>query len=458
MAMKEENAKVVRSGVAILPQFTATTTAMANVEEEAGWNSLPLEIQFEILARVPALDLIGLKPVCKSWFNLISSNRYFSYAQLARCRFRSRLSILLDEHQYVSGQQGGGSFRYHYLAFETDGGGSAQLSTAELLHNRELNLEALLPWASKQDEVYVLSSCDGLILFSASSSGNFSENLRLFVCNPVIALSAMLPSPPADADYEYEIRAWALGYDDSAAGGTIRYKVVGIRRSKSYPHKNQLVLFTLGCTSLSSSWRVIDIENDFNRYRSLDTVVANGKLNWMCSRCTSSGGCESYLLSIDMNKEVVTEEALNLPRTLLCIPPVGFFGVHGCLYLVFPPWAYNSQDMQIWCMKDWNSLKWVKEHVIPMSTILSSVPEPIFPTPVKPIGIIANATKLILHLTQCGQLVSYDFQSKTVTPLPSEALCGKLRSFIQYPHVRGESCVMIHAYAREYVDSLVSWL
>ncbi|GAB4831468.1 hypothetical protein Ancab_005485 [Ancistrocladus abbreviatus] len=151
------------------------------------WDSLPGEIQFDILTRVPALDLSRLKSACKSWLNLISDS-YFVKAQLANTCRNSELSFLVIDVYKRQGYDAD-----HHLGYAIDDDGRATR-----LYDLKIDLKAV-PGVPKESYIKVLSSCDGVILLSASSCYDYSSGFagqQLFLCNPITRASYRLHSFP----------------------------------------------------------------------------------------------------------------------------------------------------------------------------------------------------------------------------------------------------------------------
>ncbi|GAB4831448.1 hypothetical protein Ancab_005463 [Ancistrocladus abbreviatus] len=225
------------------------------------WDSLPTEIQFDILTRVPAFDLSRLKSVCKSWLNLILDS-YFVKAQLLNTYKTSELSFLTIDH---SNSQG---YPYHHLAYAIDDDGRAIK-----LYDLKINLRAV-PGVPKESYIHVLSSCDGVILFSASSSYDCATGYsgqQLFLCNPITRASYRLPSLPVSKKTKYCYDSfWLLSHDNQVNC----FKVKGLRKKFLPANRNldqyEFLVLDVGCPK----WQVLDWITTFFKERTV--VYSNG--------------------------------------------------------------------------------------------------------------------------------------------------------------------------------------
>ncbi|KAL5703266.1 hypothetical protein ACHQM5_028377 [Ranunculus cassubicifolius] len=119
---------------------------------------LPEVILFEILVRIPAEDLIRFKTVCKTWYYLISSQKFVT-SHLA-------LAAVLDEHEIFP-------TTYPWVLTEKQGHIQMELPLAAVKQHLDYNV-----WEG--------NSCNGLILVI----------YPLAVCNPVTHQFEYLSSPP----------------------------------------------------------------------------------------------------------------------------------------------------------------------------------------------------------------------------------------------------------------------
>ncbi|KAK9277572.1 hypothetical protein L1049_007117 [Liquidambar formosana] len=347
--------------------------------------SLPPDIMFEILVRIPATVLIPLKCVCKLWLNLIS-DRTFADAHFRRTKSQPGIINQRSECDELS-----------YLSLNSDRKGVT-------VRVYRLSLYPEPYWGEMLGSAFsVLASCNGLLLLGGPCTGY----LRLAVCNPITQSSMIIPAPP----FTFATYSWALVHDDSIR----KYKVICMKKHDIYTplalrsnfqHTERCYAFTLGC---SSSWRWLVTSHQIDSILSV-CVSENGKLHWL-AKFQQDGKTfkelEWCLYSMDIATEIFKKTPCPLyPRkSKLCL-----LEMNGSLYCT----VGSSEQIGIWVLKDGDPMVWVKHHTI----ILCATPlcsgnmfVPILMTDsLYPQG----TTKLIMWHSKL--FFSYDLQSKVMTP------------------------------------------
>ncbi|GAB2215274.1 hypothetical protein Drorol1_Dr00019656, partial [Drosera rotundifolia] len=86
-------------------------------------------------------------------------------------------------------------------------------------------------------------------------------------------------------------------------------------------------------------------------------------------------------------------------------------------------------DIEIWVMKDWNSMEWAKERAILAQSLWAFVPNVFMqtssafnylPMEICPLGFTADGRKLLLRLDGYGKLISYDLDSQSLAEVRFE--------------------------------------
>ncbi|GAB4831433.1 hypothetical protein Ancab_005445 [Ancistrocladus abbreviatus] len=355
------------------------------------WNSLPSEIQFDILVRVPAFDLSRLKSVCKSWLNLISDS-YFVKAQLANTYRNSELSFLIIDENYSQGYDPSHHLGYaidddgrttHHLGYAIDGDGRTTQ-----LYDLKIDLKAV-PGVPKESYIHVLSSCDGVILFSASNCYEYSfgyAGQQLFLCNPITRASYRLPSLPVFKKAKHWCASnWLLSHDKKDD----KFRVTGLRM-KFVPANPNLKHYQLLALHVGRpKWKVQDWITEV--FKEPNVVHSNGRL----------------LLSLSK---------LYLPGS----------------YCYFQGGSYRfciqSGKMEVWTAKNWDGNCWAKEDVFQLDPLLLSKIAQFDQTVVQPIASRGDKIFLLIgcrndmHL----QLAVLDMRSRKVKPV---CFAGEGREF-----------------------------
>ncbi|KAK9283870.1 hypothetical protein L1049_012125 [Liquidambar formosana] len=351
--------------------------------------SLPLEIMFDILFRIPTKDLIRLKCVCKSFLDLVS---HPSFVDDHLHRAKSQFGIIGNMSNFPPEAADN---KFHYFSFNFDGQGV----TADYL---SMDPEPYLSEKLGYKITSILASCNGLLLLNWL----FGDQPRLLVCNPTTRSSMVLPYPPSKG---IDFFSWALVHDDSIK----KYKVIGMTNYNiDEPHHEhaRCFAFTLGC---SRSWRAVATPHHLDEI-SKKSVAANGKLHWIASSEKYMEACR--LCSIDIATEEFSEAPcpVHVDNALL-----HFLELNGSIYCT----AGFSDKIEIWVLKDWDTKIWIKHHVLYRPETIDFCSWVDF----QPIAIKESphhqwdttTTKLILR-HHGRELLSYDLQSQEMSRIAVE--------------------------------------
>ncbi|XP_071687358.1 F-box/kelch-repeat protein At3g06240-like [Rutidosis leptorrhynchoides] len=259
----------------------------------------------EILKRLHVDDVVRCKSVCKSWYNLISSNDFVK-AHLKRNYSSNR------EHGYLR-------IRLHPMI------------------NKYIELRNCM----------MVGSCNGLVCISTNTN-NVPE---LLVTNPSTREVRQLPMAP----YKYRGRlCWGFGYDSS----TDDYKVVvGFEESMHHMRFQVLSLKSNQWKSLKpNKWKFVE-DCEYLTYNTTRNTydrgfLYNGALHWFMDDTKKK---KKVILSFDLTLKKFKE--IPLPNDMVDMyghrNRLGLFEEHLCI-CEFNCYDYYAKHRQTWVMKSYN--------------------------------------------------------------------------------------------------------
>ncbi|XP_057775972.1 uncharacterized protein LOC130994874 [Salvia miltiorrhiza] len=223
--------------------------------------SLPKELLFEILLRLPADHLYErARLVCRWWCHIIHSHAFIN-AQMHGATY-GLLSPLDDNTLPL------------YVTATADGG----IHTSELTYLSEME---------------VLATCNGLVLGLEDEGHHFR---RLVIVNPATKQSFHLPPLPTGVAYDLQ-----YGFAYSAA--SLAYKVIRQASVRHYePHAQEdygLDVLTVG---VDESWRQVEVHHlpDHVRRRLLakTPLTSEGFLHWGWGKCCATMDVETEIITL----------------------------------------------------------------------------------------------------------------------------------------------------------------
>ncbi|GAB2232148.1 hypothetical protein Droror1_Dr00011173 [Drosera rotundifolia] len=243
---------------------------------------------------------------------------------------------------------------------------------------------------SDRDFITVLSSCNGLILFSASidasmnASDKLKGDLRLFVCNPVTRSLTVFPRL---AQTKHMYYGWMLGFSRCAK----KYKVVGVAYhfgSKTQRGKYDVTVFTLGDSDNSSHWRTPKYETEIRKL--FITAIGERSIWFLSNRIVTDGEPKVcyYLYSMDLNSEVVRDVA-SLKLILVSLPKM-LYEADGCLYCGV---AMQTLGIEIWSLGGSDS--WAKKYSFCIPSDLCHLK--VDAVHIRVAGVVGQGKRLILR-------------------------------------------------------------
>ncbi|XP_071726905.1 F-box protein CPR1-like [Rutidosis leptorrhynchoides] len=256
------------------------------------------DVVAKILVRLDVEDVVRCKSVCKSWYNLISSNDFVN-AHLKRSYNNNR------EHGYK---------RIRLL---------------------------------KLRDYMMIGSCNGLICISL-------KFVELLVTNPSTREVRKLPMPP----YNYRGKVcWGFGYDSC----TDDYKVVvGFEESKHHMRFQVLSLKSNQWKSLKpTKWKFVEDRDHINyNTNTYDCTgfLYNGALHWFMDDDTKKKKKKKVILSFDLSLEKFKEIPLPNDRKYVYDGRniIGVFEERLCICISKWYDCFASYDLQTWVMKSCN--------------------------------------------------------------------------------------------------------
>ncbi|CAL9221998.1 unnamed protein product [Arabidopsis halleri] len=237
------------------------------------WRSLPVELQEEILSRVPAKSLARLRSTSKRWNALLKSGS-FAKIHSANAPTESLIIMLKDSRVYLA------SVNLHGVH-------------NNVAQSFELGSRLYL----KDPHICNVFHCDGLLLLCT-----IKEN-RLEVWNPCSGETKLIK--PKNSYYK-ESNFFALGYANKSSGK--KYKVLSVDRRDHVPgiSNNEYEIYDI----TNDSWRVLGVTT--NRIlRQNHPVSVKGNTYWV-ARHPEWPFNKKYLLSFDFSTERF--QSLSLPQ------------------------------------------------------------------------------------------------------------------------------------------------
>ncbi|MED6185968.1 hypothetical protein PIB30_062250 [Stylosanthes scabra] len=293
---------------------------------------LPADILFDILVRLLVKLLQQFRSVCKSWNELISSDRKFAMAQLRRASATRCECHHLLVHVHSFPHEALTSYVRDYSltsAFSSSNGGDTYSQpSGPLVEGDWLHFDG--------------NSCHGLVLVTVDTFQNSP-----ILWNPTTGKFKILPGMnnyPMDSCFVHT----GLGYDAS----TDSYKVVEVSHSMGV---SIAMVHTVG----SDSWR--EIKNFPGGVPQLSVKFVNDTLNWLVKRDISMGypPNTSVIVSLDMGREEFHEVS----------PPVNVIGDLDLSLL--KDWlcilGHRFMTSDVWVMKEYGNVEsWTKLFSIPI--------------------------------------------------------------------------------------------
>ncbi|XP_010248476.1 PREDICTED: F-box protein At3g07870-like [Nelumbo nucifera] len=302
--------------------------------------SLPADVIFDILCKLPVKSLLRFKCVCKSWLALISDPLFI----------KQHLNRVLENITIPNDDGGSSNFIVISagIVFHVDNGSETETNDGS---SRKLDL----PFQNSIRSPWVAGSCNGLVCLADERLDDTPEDL--FVWNPSTGDYVKLPETP----FERPPSSHLLMTDISAFGyisALDEYKVVkvidafDVSRSPGV-NRSTVLVHTLG----TDSWRKIGEDVSFQIDCRSGGLLLHGGIHWPAARFFQVGVL-MLIVCFDLEDEVFWEVPspdmgevdkdwikLGVLRGCLC----AFLSVHG-------------ERIDIWVMEDYGAKEsWIRQ-------------------------------------------------------------------------------------------------
>ncbi|XP_010490067.1 PREDICTED: putative F-box protein At3g23260 [Camelina sativa] len=273
------------------------------------WGSLPLDLQEEILSRVPAKSLARLRSTSKRWDALLKS-RSFTKIHSANAPKESMVTMLTGDKVYLA--------RFNLHGINNNVAPSLKLTSQLYL---------------KDPHICNVFHCDGLLLLST-----FKEN-RLEVWNPCSGETKFIK--PRN-NYFKESDLYALGYDNRYS--CKKYKVLRVDRQDPvggiYNYEYEIYDFT------NESWKVLGVTTEWGLDPNDRGVSLKGNTYWV-PFSKGPWGYHKFLLCFDFSTEEVQSMSLPQPFPYLVAALSVVREEQLCLFGYFD-FAADSAELHVW--------------------------------------------------------------------------------------------------------------
>ncbi|KAL5547417.1 hypothetical protein UlMin_002648 [Ulmus minor] len=277
------------------------------------------DISFNVLSRLPAKALIGLKCVSREWHNLIS-DRCFIQAQLER----NKLTI------------SGFIFQEKLLWYHQDKQGISYIPVGKESFQLHTRVFDFLP-----EDVVILSSCNGLVCCRSLFP---SDDPSIYICNPLNKEWSRMRVATLDHD---TIIALAFDAFENPIKVSTNFKMVRIFREVEA--ENGEVNFTFAIYSSETSlWRKSNerciCKKDLVKKKG---IYIKGVFYWL------TNGNE--ILTFDVENELSCIISVPVPaEEFMTIPQACIGESEGQLCYVM----ITEEGLHLWCLEDSFESKW----------------------------------------------------------------------------------------------------
>ncbi|XP_057775993.1 putative F-box protein At3g52320 [Salvia miltiorrhiza] len=272
-------------------------------ERPTNMKSLPKELLFEILLRVPADHLYErARLVCRRWYHIIHSHAFIN-AQMHGATYGLLLSPV----------------KYNTLPLYVTADAYGGIHTSELNHISKLG---------------VLATCNGLILEMKEKGYRLP---RLVIVNPATKQSFLLPPLPTGVAYSLD----QYGFAYSAA--SLAYKVIAPYTVRHSPLDLEidygLRVLTVG---VDESWRQVEIHHLPDHVRPLffkrGPVTSEGFLHWGRGKCCATLDVETEIITLSEAPGQYHESRYKYLSTGRCLSVLA-----ACGYLSWEVWEMKAE-------------------------------------------------------------------------------------------------------------------
>ncbi|KAI4298895.1 hypothetical protein L6164_032408 [Bauhinia variegata] len=373
---------------------------------------LPVQILYDILAKLPVRSIFCCRCVCKTFRKLVTdayfANLYISRAPTSFVVVTEQLRLFWIEcfsGPHCLNPASSSASRFAEVgnpsSSETLGSGIDQIGNQidrleEKFTKRYIRLEI---------DMKLVNSCNGFLCLYHSDMEN--RNLY-YLCNPILGEFVMLP--PTLSDGHQFLGFSAFGYDPKSK----KYKILQLVQKLD---KVVGELYTLG----ENSWRIIEENAAHAKPESSFQPSVNGALHWVTDSSKSSEMIYSFDLHTDEFKPVAPPSHLDVKK--ISWSSVGV--LEGCLCLCY---VSEGTVFEAWLMKEYGIKEtWTQKFTIDINSYCGLRIEDKH----KPIGFTSYGDMWLKCDSDSCSMVSYSPKSASFKVIDN----GTIPRFNATPHV-----------------------
>ncbi|XP_026385022.1 F-box protein CPR1-like [Papaver somniferum] len=302
--------------------------------------TIPEEIYYEILLRLPVKSLLACKCVCKNWYALISTSNFVKLHQKLTIQKNNPMLMLKVN----------GITQLYSIDYDS-------LPSSSVCEIKDYDIEIDHPFKSYYC-VGFSGSCNGII---CTWLIDWSDDWDVFcLWNPATREYKELPKSPIEISID-NVCVHGFGYDNK----TDNYKLVVGREANGSKDSTLVQVYTLA----SNSWKIGQTVNYHFFHFQTSGVLVNGNLHWL-----APGQNNCLLLSLDIADESFKE--MQLPRHILEMEMnkdlcIGVLQECLCL-LVSSDVNGVKAHSEVWEMLDYGIQEsWTKRYVMAHESIIN---------------------------------------------------------------------------------------
>uniref|UniRef100_A0ACD5Y4J5 Uncharacterized protein n=1 Tax=Avena sativa TaxID=4498 RepID=A0ACD5Y4J5_AVESA len=315
--------------------------------EETAAELLTDDLVLEILSRLPARSVHRFKCVSPSWCDLISDPAN-----------RKKLP------QTIAG--------FLYDTFNSEDFPLNDFNFASVSTGAAPTVDPSLPFLPQEKYKYIahLDTCNGLLLClaymvpSSSADEDAEPESHYMVCNPATERWVDLPAHPnVPLDSQIFTR---LAFDPQVSS---HFHVLRFNRTDHEDYITGVDIYS----SQTGAWnhRESKLVEKFNLYFGITSVFCHGMLHLLGWLHPMSDNKDNLLIALDMEGHVW--KTIRVPSDGMSFGTIGLS--QGCLHYAATKkegdTSLDSKISAVWCMKDYESKKWVLKHTVSSDDLCS---------------------------------------------------------------------------------------
>ncbi|OIW09776.1 hypothetical protein TanjilG_32214 [Lupinus angustifolius] len=304
---------------------------------------LSSDILFDVLSRIQAKPLLGLKCISRDWNQIISSPSFIK-AQLRKTEIVLTGFILQEKFKWCKDD----IRTVSYIPIETTENGAK-------VHHDVFNF---LP-----EDVVVLASCQGLV---CGRSCFPSSEPAIYICNPANRQWIKLEWPDYDRN---ESIGLAFDFDPSKDSIEMHtnFKLVRVKQVENNDEEEELELhleFELYSSELRTWMKLDEICYCGSNLVKNKSIYISGVLHWLTDG--------DQVLTFDVEKELSWLISVPVPTFVFYSIPEACIGEsEGKLHYVL----ISEEGLHIWYLEDYYDFQWTLKHCKTLDEIEGEFPD-----------------------------------------------------------------------------------